>query len=165
MASAPAALAPLPSQSMGRLARARISAASSIAASAGTSAGGMGSTSVSSCAGRGMAVRWMSIGISTETGPIGGVSARAAARVSTPNASCAERMRKAALETASSIAVWPGTSCTVPMSRSMNLVGVWPVMCSIGEPANCASTRPGTVLAAPGPVEENMTPRWPETRA
>ena len=24
---------------------------------------------------------------------------------------------------------------------------------------------PGTVLAAPGPVEENITPRWPETRA
>ena len=98
------------------------------------------------------------------TGPIGGVSARAAARVSTPSASCAERMRKAAFQTAASIAVWPGTSCTVPMSRSMYFVGVWPVMCSTGEPANCASTSPATVLAAPGPVE-GTSPRDGRRRA
>ena len=163
--SAPAALAPLPSQSIGRFARARISAASSSAASEGGSGGGTGSTSVSSAAGRGISTRCRSIGISTETGPIGGVSASVAARTSVPKASAALRTRCAALPTAASIAVCPGTSCTVPVSRSMNFVAVWPVMCSTGEPAKRASTSPGTALAAPGPVEEKITPSPPETRA
>ena len=82
--AAPAPFAPLPSQSMGRFAVARIAAASSSAASLGGSGGGTGSTNVSSEAGRGMTARCRSMGISTETGPIGGVSASVAARTSTP---------------------------------------------------------------------------------
>ncbi len=44
-------------------------------------------------AGRSIGVRCRSIGTSTLTGPVGAVSASTAARVSTPIACCAERMR------------------------------------------------------------------------
>ena len=46
-----------------------------------------------------MAVRWMSMGISTLTGPVGADSASTAARVSTPSACCAERTRYADFDT------------------------------------------------------------------
>ena len=92
-AAPPARLAPAPSHSIGRLARATRSANSSIAASDGASGEASGSEKQSSSAGRGIAVRCTSIGTSTLTGPIGGVSASTAARVSTPKVWSAERMR------------------------------------------------------------------------
>ena len=38
-------------------------------------------------------------------------------------------------------------------------------MCSTGEPEKRASISPPMAFAAPGPVEEKITPRPPETRA
>ena len=60
---------------------------------------------------------------------------------------------------------WSGASCTVPISRSTNFVEVWPVMCSTGVPEKRASISPPMAFAAPGPVDEKITPRPPETRA
>ena len=38
-------------------------------------------------------------------------------------------------------------------------------MCSTGEPEKRASIRPPMAFAAPGPVDEKITPSPPETRA
>ena len=69
-----------------------------------------------------------------------------------------ERMRQAPLHTEPIIPSWSYGSCTGPMARSTYFVEVWPVMCSTGDPANRASIRPPIVFAAPGPVEEKITP-------
>ena len=89
---------------------------------AGRRGGGSGSTNVSSIAGRSIGVRWMSIGTSTLTGPVGAVSATTAAAVSTPSACGAERTRQAPLPTARNMASWSCGSCTVPISRSTKRV-------------------------------------------
>ncbi len=74
-------------------------ASSSSSVSDGVRGGGSGNTKLSKIAGRSIGVRCRSIGTSTLTGPVGGVSASTAARVSTPMACCAERMRYALLDT------------------------------------------------------------------
>ena len=89
-------------------------ASSSSSASDGVRGGGSGKTKLSKIAGRSTGVRCRSIGTSTLTGPVGGVSASTAARVSTPIACCAERMRYALFETERSMPSWSGASCTVP---------------------------------------------------
>ena len=99
------------------------------------------------------------------TGPRGGVSASEAAFISVPSACCALRTRNAALPEAAIVPSWSFTSCTEPVPRSTNFVGVCPVMCSTAEPANSASTSPATALAEPGPVEVITTPSPSVARA
>jgi len=60
--------------------------------------------------GQAMGAACTSIGISTLTGPIGGVSAVRAASRSTPNASPGDQMRKNAFDTAFSMSGCRGAS-------------------------------------------------------
>ena len=112
--AAPARRAPEPSHSIGRFAAMMRAASSSSSASEGVRGGGSGSTKLSKIAGRSTGVRCRSIGTSTLTGPVGGDSASTAARVNTPIACCAERMRYALFDTERSMPSWSGASCTVP---------------------------------------------------
>ena len=98
--AAPAWRAPPPNHSSGRRAAASCSASASSAASAGTgTVMGRGARS------RGISttVCWMSIGISTLTGPVGAVMATCTAFFSVESAVSALRTRNAALDTASSM--------------------------------------------------------------
>ena len=85
--------APDPIHSIGRFAAFTRAASSFISISDGVRPGGIGSTKLSSIAGRSIFTRCRSIGTSTLTGPVGAVSASVAARVRMPRACCAERMR------------------------------------------------------------------------
>ncbi|MNM97295.1 hypothetical protein D3C81_1097960 [compost metagenome] len=53
---------------------------------------------------------WMSMGISTLTGPVGAVSAVCTASLMVESAVSALRMRKAAFDTAFSMVSWSGAS-------------------------------------------------------
>lgn len=105
------------------------------------------------------------MGISTLTGPAGALMACVQACFRTSSVSSADRTRYACLLTALSMPSWSGTSCTAPVSRPRWAVALCPVMCSKGVPAKRASTRPGTVLEAPGPVLLITTPIAPVARA
>ncbi|MNP00129.1 hypothetical protein D3C76_919150 [compost metagenome] len=103
----PACRAPPPSHSSGRVALARRSATRSRASGAGTATGiGNGERSV----GMGMKVDWMSIGISTLTGPVGAVRAVCTASFRVLSAVSTLRTRKAALDTALSMVSWSRAS-------------------------------------------------------
>ena len=130
--SAPAWRAPDPTHIIGRRARATRAASSSSSAAAGARGAGSGRVKLSSRAGRVIGTRCRSIGISTLTGPMGGVSACVTAVVSTPIVCSAARSLNASLLTEPSMPSWSYASCTVPTPRSAYFVAVWPVMCSTG---------------------------------
>lgn len=96
-----------PSQSIGRRAWAKRSARSSRACSEGLATGtGSGDRS----AGRLISADWISIGISTLTGPAGAVRAVCTASLRVLMAVSTLRTRKAALEMALSMLNWSGAS-------------------------------------------------------
>ena len=158
----PQDLAPPPSQSIGRLALARRAATRSRASGAGTATGiGSGDRSV----GIGIKADWMSIGISTLTGPVGAVRAVCTASFRVLMAVSTLRTRKAALDTALSMFNWSRASWIYASSWSRYGVSICPVICSNGVPAVCASTMAPAALPAAVPVEVRHTPRPPVVRA
>ncbi|MNS90454.1 hypothetical protein D3C72_1245050 [compost metagenome] len=108
---------------------------------------------------------WMSIGISTLTGPVGAVIASCTARLSVPSTVSTLRTRSAAFDTALSMVSWSGASWMYDMPLSRYGVSIWPVMCSSGAPAVSASTMLPAMLPAAGPVLVMHTPRLAVERA
>ena len=100
--------------------------------------------------------RWESPGSPAQQVP---TARQPAAAISLPNASSGRCTCREALQTAASMALCRGTSCTEPVSRPRNRRSLRPVRCRSGVPAKRASTRAGTALAAPGPVFVTSTPQ------
>lgn len=80
-------------------------------------------------------VCWMSMGISTLTGPVGAVMAACTAAFRVDRQVSALRTRNAALDTAPSMVSWSGASWMYDSFWSRYCVSIWPVMCSSGVPA------------------------------
>ena len=161
---APERRTPPPAQTTGRSA-----AASSAAASATSAAGGSGSAAgLASSSPTG--VDWASpvrksTGISTNTGPVGGVSARRQASASAPGISSGDPGLRAHFTIGANDASWSGSSCRYPRPRPSRSFGICEAIATTGTWELAASISVASEISAPGPVERTSGAGRPLTRA
>ena len=106
-----------------------------------------------------------STGISTNTGPLGGVSARRQASASTTGISSALCARAAHFTTGSKDAFWSGSSCRKPRPAPIRSRGIWLAIATKGTCALAASINAASEMRAPGPVERSRGAGRPLVRA
>ena len=126
-------------------------------ARAGVASSSPGRTSVSPAS--------TSTGISTKTGPLGGVSARRQASASSSGISPALSARAAHFTTGSKEAFWSGSSCRNPRPAPIRSRGIWLAIATTGTCALAASMSAASEMSAPGPVERRSGAGRPLVRA
>ena len=162
---APAVTAPPPAHTTGRRDSATSSATREMSPAVAVSSVRLPALLASGgVSGNGVEPYWKSIGISTDTGPRGGIIAWAAASARVEAMAAVERARYAAFEREANMASWSGTSWMNPRLCPRNLLSICPVTWRTGDDETHASSCPPIALAAPGPVEVRHTPRRPVVR-
>ena len=106
-----------------------------------------------------------STGISTKTGPLGGVSARRQASARSSGISPALSARAAHFTTGAKEAFWSGSSCRKPRPAPIRSRGIWLAIATTGTCALAASISAASEMSAPGPVERRSGAGRPLVRA